>query len=154
MEITKPNDMFVASVNNPNATTYDLMSTDLNATNTSLYSKDQYKESKFAQDTFKTPDGKFDDMAFNNAFNIASNHYQELTNDVYLKGLDEVSYSPFDVTRPKDAQTFKVSVDFEKDFNPFKQTYSRSAINSIDDSNLSLREIAQQNKVFDPETDS
>ena len=68
MEITKPNDIFVASLNNPSATTYDLMTLNITPDNTSLYSKDDYKQSKLVQDTFKTPDGKFDDLGFDEAF--------------------------------------------------------------------------------------
>jgi hypothetical protein len=154
MEITKPNDIFVASLNNPNATTYDLMSSNLTPDNTSFFSKDDYKQSKFVQDKFIGQDGKFDEIAFNNAYNIAGAHYQQMSDSEYLKGLNQISYSPFDVTRPKDAKTFKVSVEFDKDFNPFQQTYSRTGINSVNESNLSLREIAQQNKVFDPDTNT
>ena len=154
MEITKPNDMFVASINNPNATTNDLMSLKLDANNTSLFSKDEYKATKLVQDKFKTPDGKFDDLAFNNAYTQASNHYAQMTNDDYVKSLSQVTYSPFDVTRPKDAKTSSIDVEFSKDFNPFKQLYSRSGINSIDDSQFSLRELAQQEKVFDVKTNT
>ena len=154
MEITKPNDMFVASINNPNATTNDLMSLKLDANNTSLFSKADYKATKLVQDKFKTPDGKFDDIAFNNAYAQASNHYAQMTNDDYVKSLSQVTYSPFDITRPKDAKTSSIDVEFSKDFNPFKQLYSRSGINSIDDSQFSLRELAQQSKIFDPTTNT
>ena len=154
MEITKPNDIFVATIGNPTATTYDLMTLNVTPENSSFFTKEQYKESKFVQDTFKDKDGKFDDIAFNNAFNLAAAHYVEMSDDEYLKNLTTVQYSPFDVTRPKDAKTFKVEVAFEKDYNPFKQLYSRTGINSVNDNNLSLREIAQQGKVYDPDTDS
>ena len=154
MEITKPNDMFVASINNPNATTNDLMSLKLDANNTSLFSKADYKATKLVQDKFKTPDGKFDDIAFNNAYAQASNHYAQMTNDDYVKSLSQVTYSPFDITRPKDAKTSSIDVEFSKDFNPFKQLYSRSGINSIDDGQFSLRELAQQSKIFDPTTNT
>ena len=40
MKIDKPYDLFVATINNPNATTYDLMSNNMNPENTSLYSKE------------------------------------------------------------------------------------------------------------------
>ena len=154
MEITKPNDIFIATINNPNSTTYDLMSAQLSPDNTSLFPKEEYKASKYVQEKFKTPDGKFDDIAFNNFFALAENHYKEMTDDAYLKSLDEVEYSPFDITRPKNAKTFKVNVEFSKEINPLKQLYSRTGINSIDASPLSLREIAQQGKIFDPETNS
>lgn len=151
MELKKPNDMFVATVMNPQATTYDLMSTNLNPENTSLYSKDDYKKSKFVQDKFKKEDGSFDDLAFNDYYKLAQVHYELMSNERYLSSLDEVQYSPFDITRPKDAKTSRIEVQFAKDYNPFKQLYGRTGIYSVDDSNLSLRELAQRNKVFDSE---
>ena len=77
MEITRPNDIFVATVNNPHATTYDLMTLDLTPENTGLLSKDDYKKSKFAQENFKTEGGKVDDVALDEAFKAASNHYAQ-----------------------------------------------------------------------------
>lgn len=154
MEIRKPNDIFVATINNPQATTYDLMTLDLNPDNTDLLSKDEYKESKYVKDMFTGEDGKFNDIAFDNAYTAAAYHFQEMTDDKYIQSLSEVQYSPFDITRPKDAKTFNVNVEFAKDFNPFKDRYSRSGINSIDPSSFSLRELAQQSKVFDPKTNS
>lgn len=152
MEITKANDIFVATLNNPNATTYDLMTLDLTPENTGLLTKDEYKQSKYVKDTFTSPEGKFDDLAFDNAFLTAANHYKEMTDDNYIKSLSEVQYSPFDVTRPKFGKTFNVNVEFSKDYNPFKETYSRTGINSINENEFSLRELAQQSKVYDPTT--
>ena len=149
MDITKPNDIFVASFNNPDATTYDLMSNDVTPDNTSLYTKDQYKDSKFVQDKFKTSTGDFDNVAFENAYNIAAAHYQQMTDTSYINSLNDIKYSPFDTTRPDGAKTFKVDVDYTKDVNPYKQIYGRTALNSVDDGNFSIRELAQQNKVYD-----
>lgn len=154
MEIIKPNDLFVASFNNPQATTYDLMSADLNPNNTSLYTKDEYKNTEFVRNRFRDENGQFDDVAFDNFYNKVASQYKEMTDDTFLKGLDTIKYSPFDITRPKEAETYRVSVEFSKDYNPYKQLYSRTGINSIDDGNLSLRELAQKSKVYDPETDT
>lgn len=152
MEIKKANDILVATINNPNASTYDLMTLDLTPDNTQLLRPEDYKQSKLIQDNFSTIDGKFDEIKFNQAYNIAANHYKEMSDEDYINKLNTVEYSPFDVTRPFDATTFRTDVEFSKDFNPFKQTYSRSSINSVDESNLSLRELAQQSKVFDIDT--
>lgn len=154
MEIQKPNDILVATINNPNSSTYDLMSAGLTPDNTSLFpDKEVYKQSDYIKELF-TQDGKFDDIAFNNAYSVASKHYEDMSNEAYLKSLSEVEYSPFDITRPAKSKTFKVNVDFEKEINPFRQTYSKIGINSIQDSDLSLREIAQQEKIFDPKTNT
>lgn len=153
-DIQKPNDIFVATFNNPNATTYDLLSIDVNPENTSFLSKDEYKNTKFVQDRFKTESGDFDEDAFNDFFTRAAAHYAEMTNEKYLDSLDEIEYSPFDITRPVGAKTFKVNVEYTKDFNPFQNLYSRTGLNSIDQSEFSARELAQQEKIFDPETNT
>lgn len=151
MELKKPNDIFVATLNNPTATTYDLMSSEINPDNTSLYSKDEYKNSPFVKKTFTMEDGSFDDLSFDKFYQVAQGHYEKMTNENYLNSLDEVWYSPFDVTRPKEAKTFNVSAEFAKDINPFKQTYGRTSVFSVDESDLSMRELAQQGKIFDIE---
>ena len=151
-EITKPNDMLVAKINNPMSSTYDFLSAKLTPQNTSLLSPDEYKQTQFVKDAFRTEDGQFDDIAFNEAYKSAAYNYQEMADDQYLANLDEMDYSPFDVTRPKFAKTYNVSVEYDKDFNPYKRLYSRSGINSIDDNPLSVREIAQLGKVYDPKT--
>lgn len=118
MEIKKPNDILVATINNPELTPYDLLSNNITGENTSLLPKDAYKQSKYIQDTFKQDNGKFDDAAFNEVYKMAQNKFYNLTNEQYLKELDEVKYSPFDVTRPKFAKTFSVSAKMEKEYNP------------------------------------
>ena len=152
MEINKANDMMVAVLDNPTATTYDLLSSDINGGNTSLFTKDEYKSSKFIQDKFKDSTGKFDDLAFNDAYSLASNKFAEMTDDQYLKGLDQIQYSPFDITRPKDAKTYKVDVEYSKDINPFKSLKGWTSVGSVDEGELTAREIAQQGKIFDPKT--
>ena len=154
MEIKKPNDIFVATINSPNATTYDLMSNGFNGENTSLFDKDEYKKTSFVQKTFTDASGKFDEAAFNSAYDIAQQNYYNLTNEQYLKDLDTIKYSPFDITRPKNAKTFEASATIEKEYNPFKLLYGWTGIGSINNNSFSLRELAQQNKVFDPETNT
>ena len=153
MKIDKPYDLFVATLNNPQATTYDLMSNNMTPENTSLYTKEDYKSSKYVQDSFKTSNGEFDELAFDDFYKAASAHYNLMTNEKYLEDLNEITYSPFDITRPLNAKTANVEVKFSKDINPFKQLYGRTEIYSVDDSNLSLRELAQQSKIYDPSND-
>ncbi|MGV8961985.1 MAG: hypothetical protein ACOH2V_01210 [Candidatus Saccharimonadaceae bacterium] len=121
MEITKPNDILVATLNSPNATAYDLMASNILGDNTSLKTRDEYKGSKYIQETFKKEDGKFDDTAFNSAYDLAQSKFVQLTNDQYLKDLGKMEYSPFDITRPKEAKTFSVGTIYSKEINPFKE---------------------------------
>lgn len=154
IEITKPNDIFVAAVSNPEATTYDLMSSGIKGENTSLFSKDDYKNTAFVQERFTDDSGKFNDKAFNDAYTVAQHKFYELTSDQYAQDLDKIVYSPFDITRPSEAKTFDATAIVHKEFNTFKELHGWTGIDSIDENPLSLREIAQLNKVYDPETDT
>lgn len=153
MDTRKPNDIFVAVLNNPAVTPFDLLSNNLNGENTSLLSKEDYKKSKFVQDSF-SQDGTFNEQAFNKMYDLAKSRYTQMTNDQYLDSLDNLEYSPFDITRPKEAKTFSVGAIYGKESNPFETLKGWTGIDSINDSNLSLREIAQKNKVYDPKTDT
>ena len=84
MEISKPNDIFVATLNNPEATSYDLMSLNINPENTSLYSKDEYKQNEKIIQAFTSPDGKFDDNAFNTFYNKALSSYNTFKFCIFL----------------------------------------------------------------------
>ena len=152
MEVLKPNDILIATLNAPEATPYDLLSNNITGENTSLFSKDEYKASDFVQNAFKGEDGKFDDAAFDKAYTLAQQNFYQLTNAEYLKELDNIAYSPFDITRPKEARTFKVSATLEKEYNPFQERRGWTGIGSVDASPFSLRELAQQGKIFDPIT--
>ena len=149
MDITKPNDIFVATLNNPSATTSDLMTLNLNPENTGLLPKDSYKKSKYVSDRFTTEDGKFDEASFDNFYKQAATHYVQMSDERFLKDLETVEYSPFDLTRPKDSKTFGVEVEYKKEFNPYKRWYGKTGLYSVEESEFSQRELAQQGKYFD-----
>lgn len=154
MEILKPNDILIATLNSPQATPYDLLSNNITGENTSLFSKEEYKQSEYVQKAFQGADGKFDEISFNKAYDLAKNNFYQLTSEEYLQALDQIDYSPFDITRPKFAKTFSVTTSLEKEYNPFREKRGWTGIGSIDAGELSLRELAQQNKIYDPETGS
>ncbi|MDA3856248.1 MAG: hypothetical protein PF569_08375 [Candidatus Woesearchaeota archaeon] len=151
MEINKPNDILVATLNNPRATISDLKSSEFTPENTSLFSKDEYKRSDFIKETFKDNKGNFDEIAFDKFYELASVKYNDLTNNKYIQDIEETQYDPFDITRPIDSSTYKVSVEYSPDKNPFKEKYSQTGINSISESDASLREIAQTSDIYDSE---
>jgi hypothetical protein len=148
MNISKPNDIMVALVNNPTATTYDLKTLNINPDNTSLFSKDEYKNSEYIKKIF-TENNKFNEVAFNNFYERAAKQYMELSDEAYLKELEKVEFSPFDETRPIDSNVYNINLEYSKEKNPFQQVYGRRSLDSVEDSPLSLREIAQQGKIYD-----
>jgi hypothetical protein len=154
MNITKPNDIFVAILDNPNVTPFDLISNNIVGDNTSLYPKEDYKESEFIKDKFTKSDGEFDEESFNRMYQLATDKYVQLTNEEYINNLDNIEYSPFDITRPKNAKTYSVGSIYTTEVNPFQTLKGWTGIGSVEDSPLSMRELAQKSKVYDPLTDT
>ena len=148
------NDMFLATVTNPEAKTYDFLNNDVIPENTQLKERDFYKNNEYIKEKFQTPEGKFDNNAFENAYSAALSNFNQIADDDYIKKLDEVKYDPFTWSKPKEAKVWDVDVKFSTDYNPYKQLYSRDHVNSITESNFSLREIAQKGRVYDLKTDS
>ena len=69
MEV-KPNDMFLATINNPNAKTYDFINNNVTSENTQILSKDDYRHKDTIQAQFTNEEGKFDDVMFDNFYNV------------------------------------------------------------------------------------
>lgn len=150
MDLTKPNDIFVTSTLDPNVNVNDLLVSGISPDNTSFFDEDSYKNNDFVKKAFTDDKGNFDDVKFNAAYNNAANLYSELSNDKFLK--DNLTYDAYDFMRPLDTKTKQEVVQISTDINPYKSLYGRTGLHSIDEGNLSIRELAQQNKIFDTET--
>ena len=150
----KQNDMLLATLANPTAKANDFLNNNVDPLNTQLLDKDFYKSKQAIKDQFTLPDGKFDEKGFDSMYNLALQNYNIISDEKAIQELDKVEYDPFNVMRPKDSKVYNVDIKFSSDYNPFKQLYSRSAINSLNNSEFSLREIAQQGKIYDIETNT
>jgi hypothetical protein len=146
-EIKKPNDIFVAYLQKPDASVLDLMTSDILPGNTQLLPLEEYKNSPKIKEIFSTEAGVFDEDKFKQSYISAANLYTELSlNNTLAKALE---YDPLDFTAPKDSKKVDVRPIISDEYNPFKTTYNKYGVNSIDESDLSLRELAQQSKIFD-----
>lgn len=146
----KPNDWLVATVSNPDLGLANFAEAGLNAENTQLKDRSFYKNSQFVQDTFKTEDGKFDEVKFNKAYDNALNQYEAFSTDSFDKSyLDQLSASFTNSFRSPSASIRNESVKTAKVENPFRELKGLQGFGSIQESHLSVSEIAQQNKVFD-----
>ena len=118
-EIKYKNDIFVATLSNPNAGLLELLQSDINSSNTGLLSPDEYKSSKLVKDTFTDDKGIFNQTAFDNAYLLAANKYKDLTDeDVYKRVEKELEYSPDSRFKPLDAKTFDVNPNLSIIKNP------------------------------------
>jgi hypothetical protein len=99
-EIQKPNDILIATLSTPQATAMDLLRNDINIDNTSLLSREEYKNTPFVKKQF-TQNGVFNEDAFNKAYDLASEKYWELEDDKLYKNLEQyLEYSDSSRYRP------------------------------------------------------
>ena len=147
MELNKPNDMFVTSILTPDVKVLDLLSSEITSDNTSFFNKEQYKDTKFVKEAFKNEEGNFDELKFNDAYTKAAELFEELSSDNFLK--NNLEWDAFDLTKPTDAKVKQNDLKIEQDLNPYKSLYGRTSLNSVDAGDLTIRELAQQSKIFD-----
>ena len=150
----RENDIFVSTLLNPQANVNDLVNSGVNANNTQLLTPEDYKSSDFVKKQFTKEDGKFDDDLFNKAYQVAAQKYQDLNDKSLLKDINQfIEYNPGDIYAPnkanyKDNNAFNIS----RISNPYESiTGIRSLFGTVE-SNKSVRELAQKNKIFDSET--
>jgi len=147
MEIKKPNDIFTAVLMKPDVNEFDLTKSNVVPENTQLLAPEDYKKLPKVQEMFTAKNGKFDDVNFNSAYAKATELYAGMSDSKTLyKALE---YDPMDFTAPRGFKKIDVRPTVTKDINPFKELYGRTGINSIDANDLSLRELAQNGKVWD-----
>ena len=89
-DIKKPNDWFVAQLENPSFTMDNFRDVGLTADNTGLLDKNTYRNSKFVQEMFKDENGKFNEVAFNQKYDSAAFTYQKFANDQFEDTIMEV----------------------------------------------------------------
>lgn len=145
----KPNDWFAANALNTNASLEDFKGMALQPENTSLKSQSYYKEQPAVQNIFKTPDGAFDEPAFNTYYGGLVKSYNEFSNEQYdLKNFtDNLLYSEYDYLAPVKAKIKPYTVGITKIFNPSSSRIGIEGFGTWSDSPLSMREVAQTQNV-------
>lgn len=149
-EINKPNDIFVSTLVNGNLDPLVLTSNGINAENTGLLTPDEYKSSKFVQKAFTDEKGVFNNEKFEQAYLQAANSYRDLINsDSYEKLEKFVEYNFNDLYGDLNTKKQVPSYEFSKEFNPTGVSEGVSALFEKGTSNKSIRELAQQSKIWD-----
>lgn len=146
-KITKPNDIFAAFLQKPDLNSSDLIASNLNLSNTQLLPIEEYKKSPVVSSIFKTDKGEFDELKFKEAYVQAALLYNNLDIDNTLS--KALEFDPLDFTAPSDSKKIDVRPVAFTEINPFKNLYGRTEVFSVDESDLSLKELAQQSKIFD-----
>lgn len=149
-ELQKPNDIFVATINAPQASTLDFLQNNINASNTSFLTPDEYKNTPMVQKKY-SQDGVFNDDAFNQDYLKAYQNFTNLALAESQQNLDEfLEYSPTDRFKPMSGKMWDPSAAYQKFKNPLQRAFSVEGINYQSDPTISMQEAAQSNYIFDP----
>lgn len=145
----KQNDWFAINLMNDNVDTLDLMAQGITADNTSMGSRESYKQLKDVQDKFKTASGKFDEDAFNKMYDSCLLTYNSLANNEFEKSfLKSVEQHPNYWLDP-DAPVLNTNATVTLSDDPYHRGMGLSGLQSISDPNWTVREIAQAQEVTD-----
>ena len=80
---------------------------------------------------------------------LRKNNIKAILLDVDNTLANALEYDPLDFTAPLDSKKLNVRPVAYAEINPFKNLYGRTGVFSVDTSDLSFKELAQQGKVFD-----
>lgn len=147
------NDWLIANMKSPKSTIGDFIQMGLSNDNTELLSKESYLNNDQIKSTFTNNTGDFDEEGF-------SNFYEEnvATFNQFSKGLADTTilskdyFSDGNTYVDLDKRRLTKNVTFSKVKNPFETVKGVEGLRHNTASELSIRELGQKNKVFNPET--
>ena len=152
-DIKKPNDWFVAQLENPSFTMDNFRDVGLTADNTGLLDKNTYRNSKFVQEMFKDENGKFNEVAFNQKYDSAAFTYQKFANDQFEDTImEDVDWDPYSQLKPNDVEDRPINFNVRRVLNPDRLKTGVSQIGRTDNREWTASELAQTQKVFNYET--
>lgn len=151
--VKKPNDWFIAQIDNPSFTPGNFRDVGLTADNTGLLDRNTYKNSKYVQDKFKDDEGKFDEVSFNKVYDAAAQTYQKFANDEFEESImDDADWDPYSQLRPEDGKVRDINFNVTKVLNPDRLKTGVSQIGRTDNREWTASELAQTQKVYDYKT--
>lgn len=150
--MAKQNDWLATLLFQPTMSIEDFNAIGITPDNTALKDKDYYVGLDAIQDAFRDNTGKFDESAFNSFYDSALLLYNDYANKQTVGAItDNYKFDPFD-WRYEDKETVDVSTKASLDKNPMMYSTNIKYMGNVSPSGLSIREIAQKNRVFDYET--
>lgn len=149
----KKNDWLATRFFSPDKTLQDLANLGITTDNSSLQEKDYYKKIPQIQEAFKTDSGNFDDFKFDKYYQDILTSYNEADNAKLVSTImDSYNYDPYDYFAPIGSKVRDVSSKFVQFANPERRSRGLTNLRETSAPTMSLREVAQQNKVFNVET--
>lgn len=148
----KQNDWLVATMNNPSYDSQDFRYlSGLTLDNTQLLPEEDYLKSNFIRqnEQFKDKDGNFNENIFKQVYKEAAQKFSDFSAE---DEVDNYQYSMWDVLRPEGGKIKNPNFTVSKEKNPQHISIGVSGINDISMSDKSMRELAQNSKIYDPAT--
>lgn len=155
MDNVEKKDWFGLYYSNQDKTYVDFLQGGITPNNIELKSPDEYKKNEKIVQAFTLPDGKFDDNAFTTFYNKALSSYNTLSVGKFTE--EDLPKVQYDIMSPFKSQLVPVqdiSLDIVKMNNPFVKNSGLNTILGTEMTTMSTRELAQQNKIFDTETNT
>lgn len=152
----KQNDYFLSLLNNPTFSADDFNQVGLSVDNTSIQDKDIYRNSNYIQslDVFKT-NGTFDQAKFDNFYDYAKNGFVNLAK---IKETDDLGKTwrayRNDISMPEYLRDKSPQYNIQKVSNPLRQQSGFVDFGLKENPTQSIREIAQTQKVWNPDTNT
>lgn len=150
MSNSKQHDMLLAVLSKPDASSLDFTVSNITSENTQLLNREEYKASKYIQEQFTT-DGKFNEDAFNNFYNLAQANFIELNEEQVLDNVSEdLQYGATSLFAPPQ-QRVTPDIKGHKFYNPLHQKIGIDG-NYRSEAEITAKEAAQQNRIWNPAT--
>lgn len=148
------NDYLLNYLENPEFTPSDFSEVGLNSGNTTIQPKSAYEGYEVIQNSsILQTEGKYDSNKFNEAYKNALLGYNDLTQKDHNKDVSQsVSYFRDNLFVPEEKRRKGPDFIVTKVANPLRQTTGFQTFNVREESDWTMREIGETNKVYDPVT--
>lgn len=150
MDNTEKKDWFGLYYSNQDKNYTDFLQNGITSSNIELKSKDEYKKNDKIIQAFTLPDGKFDEVSFDNFYNKALLSYNTFSlGEFKEENLPKIEYDLMSPFKSQLDQTQKISLDIIKIGNPFIKNIGINTVLGVTKTSMSVRELAQQNRIYD-----
>lgn len=149
----KKNDWLAALFFQPDKSVQELVNLGVTPDNSSVKDREYYKGIPEIQEAFKNDRGEFDDQKFDTYYKDVLDLYNRADEaNLASNAMESFKYDPMDYFAPLGGDVLDVSSRLVKFSNPDRR--SRGIVNLYETSGptMSVREVAQTNKIFNYET--